>query len=347
MQSMVLAAGFGTRLRPHTNIYAKPALPFLNIPMLAYSTSYLVKNNIQKICFNSHHLPQTIEQAVHFTQSTQEFESVIFNESPNILGSAGGILNAHSELSLSDNFIVLNGDSVFLLPHFSTIKNFLDFHRENKNLATFMTIDDLRAGKDFRALWTDENHEIKDISKGQIFKELHPEHFIGIMAFSNEIFNLIPKTKDPHIFDDVLIPKLKESKRIKSFKINQLITHETGNPKDYLKASRLFLKRAFHGTESVDHDLRDILKNFYPSFKLQDKSKGYVPSSSLVKCSLEKVDNLFVGNNSYIAKDVTLSGDIIIGDNCKIESDSALTNCVIGHNLSSQFKLENEITFTC
>ena len=42
MKGMILAAGFGTRLWPLTEDRTKPAIPFLNRPLIAYSVVFIV-----------------------------------------------------------------------------------------------------------------------------------------------------------------------------------------------------------------------------------------------------------------------------------------------------------------
>ncbi|MEK6556075.1 MAG: sugar phosphate nucleotidyltransferase, partial [Bdellovibrionota bacterium] len=60
MKAMILTAGLGTRFRPHTDKLAKPALPFLNIPLMGYSLFHLESLGIKDLVLNLHHLPQTI-----------------------------------------------------------------------------------------------------------------------------------------------------------------------------------------------------------------------------------------------------------------------------------------------
>ena len=57
MKAMLLSAGYGNRFKPHTNKVAKPAIPFLNIPMLGYPIYYLEQIGIEKLAINTHYLP--------------------------------------------------------------------------------------------------------------------------------------------------------------------------------------------------------------------------------------------------------------------------------------------------
>src|SRR2546422_1828200 len=47
MKAMILAAGFGTRLWPLTVGRTKPALPFLNRPLIAYTIEYLKRHGVE------------------------------------------------------------------------------------------------------------------------------------------------------------------------------------------------------------------------------------------------------------------------------------------------------------
>ena len=52
MRAMILAAGFGTRLKPLTLSLPKPMFPVLNRPLLEHTLNYLSSQGIQDIIVN-------------------------------------------------------------------------------------------------------------------------------------------------------------------------------------------------------------------------------------------------------------------------------------------------------
>ena len=54
MQAFLLAAGLGTRLRPITDLYAKPAVPFLNVPLLFWSLELIQELKPSSLVINLH-----------------------------------------------------------------------------------------------------------------------------------------------------------------------------------------------------------------------------------------------------------------------------------------------------
>ncbi|MDH5764050.1 MAG: sugar phosphate nucleotidyltransferase, partial [Nitrospinota bacterium] len=60
MKAMILAAGFGTRLRPLTNTVPKPMVPIMNRPILEHTIHLLRRHGILDITINLHHLPELI-----------------------------------------------------------------------------------------------------------------------------------------------------------------------------------------------------------------------------------------------------------------------------------------------
>ena len=61
---MLLAAGFGTRLKPYTDIRPKPLFPVLNRPLLLWHLERLRQAGFARVLVNAHHLAEQIEQAV-------------------------------------------------------------------------------------------------------------------------------------------------------------------------------------------------------------------------------------------------------------------------------------------
>ena len=117
MQAMILAAGFGTRLLPHTKICPKPLFPILNRPLLLLTVQRLQNLGYDHIVVNCHHLRQQIAEAL------RGISGVVVQEEENILGTGGGLRRALG-LFRDEPLLVTNGDI------YHTI-DFLDFYRRH------------------------------------------------------------------------------------------------------------------------------------------------------------------------------------------------------------------------
>jgi NDP-sugar pyrophosphorylase family protein len=106
--ALVLTAGLGTRLRPLTDVRAKPAIPVAGVPIARRIISWLVRSGADDIVLNLHHLPQTIASAVG--DGCDLSARVRYSwEGPLLLGSAGGPRQALSIVG-ADTFFIVNGD---------------------------------------------------------------------------------------------------------------------------------------------------------------------------------------------------------------------------------------------
>ena len=61
-QAMVLAAGYGLRLRPLTDHTPKPLVPVAGRPMIEYALDHLRACGIRKVVINVSHLKEPIDQ---------------------------------------------------------------------------------------------------------------------------------------------------------------------------------------------------------------------------------------------------------------------------------------------
>ncbi|MGZ6072116.1 MAG: sugar phosphate nucleotidyltransferase, partial [Myxococcaceae bacterium] len=59
-RALVLAAGLGTRLRPLTDTYPKPAVPVLGAPLLRRTFAVLARAGVDRVALNTHHLPEAM-----------------------------------------------------------------------------------------------------------------------------------------------------------------------------------------------------------------------------------------------------------------------------------------------
>src|SRR5450759_5358596 len=87
--ALVLTACFGTRLRPLTDVRAKPAMPVAGEPMIRRIVSWLASHGIVDVVLNLHHRPETLT-AVIGDGSDLGVRARYSWEQPRVLGSAGG-----------------------------------------------------------------------------------------------------------------------------------------------------------------------------------------------------------------------------------------------------------------
>ena len=108
--AMVLAAGFGTRMRPLTNITPKPLIPVAGQPIIAHGFDRLRAANVSRAIVNAHYLADQIEAwcATVTTPATR-----VSDERDAILDTGGGIARALPLLE-PDPFFVLNSDSFWI-----------------------------------------------------------------------------------------------------------------------------------------------------------------------------------------------------------------------------------------
>lgn len=107
--AMILAAGFGKRLRPITESVPKALVPVDNRKMLDIIIAQIRGLGIDKIIINTHYLA---EQIADHIKKYKDFEIIISYEKE-ILGTGGGILNAMEKIS-QETYLVVNCDCLLL-----------------------------------------------------------------------------------------------------------------------------------------------------------------------------------------------------------------------------------------
>ncbi len=109
VRAIVLAAGYGSRLAPLTDVVPKPLLPLGNTTILELILKSLRRAGVARFAINTHHLGHKISDAV--SRSGWVGRVVIYEEAE-ILGTGGPLVNARDFLSDTECFILHNGDIV-------------------------------------------------------------------------------------------------------------------------------------------------------------------------------------------------------------------------------------------
>jgi N-acetyl-alpha-D-muramate 1-phosphate uridylyltransferase len=104
--AMILAAGFGKRMRPLTDTLPKPLIPVAGKPLLAYALDAARNAGVSRVVVNVHYRAEQIEA---WCAEVQSPAIAISDERDALLETGGGIAKALPLLG-RDPFFVLNGD---------------------------------------------------------------------------------------------------------------------------------------------------------------------------------------------------------------------------------------------
>lgn len=109
MEAIILAGGFGTRLKSVINEIPKPMAPINNKPFLSYLLNYLQKNNISRVVLSVGYKGEMIQE--FFGDSFGNLE-LVYSTEDEPLGTGGAIKKALS-FCTQDKIFVVNGDTFF------------------------------------------------------------------------------------------------------------------------------------------------------------------------------------------------------------------------------------------
>jgi MurNAc alpha-1-phosphate uridylyltransferase len=108
--AIVLAAGLGTRMRPHNGQVPKPLVAVGGKSLIDYSLDRLAAAGVERAVVNVHYLAEMLERHL---ASRQKPQIVISDERGTLLGTGGGIAKALPELGDAPFFLV-NSDTLWL-----------------------------------------------------------------------------------------------------------------------------------------------------------------------------------------------------------------------------------------
>jgi MurNAc alpha-1-phosphate uridylyltransferase len=108
--AMVLAAGLGTRMRPHNGHLPKPLVEVGGKALIDYSLDRLAEAGVARAVVNVHHLADALVQHLAARKHPQ---IVISDEREALFGTGGGIAKALPQLG-DEPFFLVNSDTLWL-----------------------------------------------------------------------------------------------------------------------------------------------------------------------------------------------------------------------------------------
>jgi mannose-1-phosphate guanylyltransferase len=196
--ALILAAGFGTRLRPLTLELPKPVVPVGDRPLLAHVAAACRVGGVTGLVANVHHEHEKISAIIN--EWTLEIQVVVEAQ---IRGTAGGVAGARS-LFEPGAVLVWNGDILTAAP----VKELLQ--RANERDAQVLAVSPRRVGEGTVGL--DEEGSVVRL-RGQVFgREVQGGDYVGVSALGPSVVADLPT--NGCLFGDVALPHLNRGGRV-------------------------------------------------------------------------------------------------------------------------------------
>ncbi len=265
-RAVVLAAGLGTRLRPLTDVLAKPAVPVAGQALVVRVLEWLRREGVTEAIVNLHHLPATVTGVLG--DGAQLGLRVRYSWEPVILGSAGGPKQA---LSLwpgqAEPFLIVNGDTLteFAL---EPLRAAHAAARADGALVTMAVVRNTRPNH-YNGLRLDaEGRVLAFVPKG------HSEetwHFIGVQVVEPRLFERVPAGTPSETVAGLYRELVAASPgAVRAYRVDAAFL-DVGTPADYLDAC-LTLDGGASGGVIVEppHSADETPAVIHPSAVLRD-----------------------------------------------------------------------------
>lgn len=230
----MLCAGLGTRLRPLTLRWPKPAIPLLGAPLLRFHLALLRAAGVREVGINTFHLPEVMESVAAAEAARAGLSLEVSREGPEIQGTGGGIRGLRRFLSASEEFVVLNGDILFAVDLAAVIAA----HRASGAAAT-MALMPMPPGETYAAVECDAAMRVRRIAgHGPGGGErLSPWHFTGVHVMTPAVLDAMRPSGPEDINREVYPRLLERGLTIHGAAVNAYWS-DLGTPSRYLATQR-------------------------------------------------------------------------------------------------------------
>jgi len=227
MKAMILAAGYGTRLRPYTNHTPKPLFSIAGRPLLDEIIRRLQQAGCDAVIINTHHLHQQIEDFI----ADQNYRLEIHTRyEPEILGTGGAIKNV-SDFWDNQPFIVINADIVADID----LAEIYNEHCRRRPPATLVLCDD----PTFNSVTVEQNKWVTGFSDQS--RDDDPTAgslltFTGVQVLDPLVLDYIP-SGSPYSSIDAFKKILAQGKKLAAIVVPKDRWQDIGTPASYRQAA--------------------------------------------------------------------------------------------------------------
>ena len=320
MKAVIMAGGFGTRLRPLTCNIPKPMVPMVNRPMMMHIVDLLKQHGFHDIISLLFYHPQAIRE--YFGEGKDFGISMQYMHAEADFGTAGSVRNAYEKIG-SDRVLIISGDVLTDFDLGAAIR----FHEQQGADATIV-LTRVPNPLQFGVVIVDEEGNITRFlekpSWGEVFSDTINT---GIYILENHVLEMIPYKEDYDFSKNLFPLMMQEGKKLRGY-IADGYWRDVGNLGEYHEASMDCLS----GSVAV-------------RFEGETRGAVHAGEGSIVPADTSHWGGrVVVGRNARIADSARIINSVI-GDGVTVHDGAMLLNSVIwdGCTIEENVQVSNSV----
>jgi NDP-sugar pyrophosphorylase family protein len=220
MKTVILAGGFGKRLKPLTDTRPKPMIEVFNIPIIEWQIRWFRRFGIKDFVLCVGYMKDMIVD--HIGNGARFDSRVEYSIEERALGTGGALLNAKEWVSRQGSFFVLNGDVLSELDPNKLL-----------NIANSNVLAVVPLRSPFGVVELDENSRVQ----GFIEKPEISDKWInaGLYLFTEEVFSYLPIEGNIEV---TALPWLAKEGRLQAVRYRDVFWRSIDSHKDIEEASK-------------------------------------------------------------------------------------------------------------
>lgn len=221
MKAVILAGGFGKRLRPLTDQKPKPMIEVLNVPIIEWQVKWLKKFGISEVIVCVGYMKEQIID--HIGSGIRLGVRVGYAVEEEPLGTGGALKNAESLLAGQNSFFMINGD----------ILTELDPNKLRNNGGALQSLALVPLRSPYGVVELDQNARVL----GFVEKPRIPDTWInaGVYHFTPDVFGYLPENGNIEV---TALPALAKEGKLAAAKYDDAFWRSIDSHKDIEEAAK-------------------------------------------------------------------------------------------------------------
>lgn len=308
MDAIVLAGGFGTRLRPWTLSVPKPLVPLLDTTLIEHSIRILPRSMVNRVIIAAGY---GVEQMRSYFANLDVGLEVVIVEEKEPLGTGGAIVNCMAAVR-GNRFLVLNGDLITTVD----IPGMIAQHEGDSRLATISLWPVENPNRFGVADFDTSDRAIKRFQeKPNLGEEYSNLINAGCYLIEREVIEEMPD--GPHSIEREVFPSIARSGNMGGFCYTGRFI-DAGTPSSYLDAMRAAIEDgAFNRGEVIGTTWSMSVIGDSSSISYSAIGRGCTIGQNTVVRSSAILDGASIGSNCHIVG-CLIGRDAVIGDNVRM-----------------------------